>query len=70
MALFRDLIFCIFSTDFFEIFLLFLAIMKGILIFFLEFMSLTRLMYFIVVVVPVVVLSKIKYERSISLLFR
>ena len=55
------LIFCIFST-FLEKFLLFLAIMKGILIFFLEFLSLTRLMYFVVVVV----LSKIKYERSSS----
>ena len=34
MALFRDLIFGIFSTDFFEIFLLFWANLKGILEFF------------------------------------
>ena len=41
MALFRDLIFCIFSTDFFAIFLLFLANLKGILEFFLEFIATT-----------------------------
>ena len=53
MALFRDLIFCIISTDFFAIFLLFLANLKGILEFFLEFMLLTWF--------------KFKYERSSSL---
>ena len=42
MALFRDLIFCIFSTKFFEIFLLILANWKGISDFFMEFLSLTR----------------------------
>ena len=42
MFLFRDLIFCIFSIDFFEIFLLFLANLKGILEFFLEFMLLNQ----------------------------
>ena len=42
MALFRDLIFCFFSTKFLEIFLLFLANLKGISDFFMGFLSLTR----------------------------
>ena len=42
MALFRDFFFLYFSTEFFEFFLLFLANLKGILEFFLEFMLLTR----------------------------
>ena len=41
MALFRDLIFWIFFTEFFEFFLIFLGNLKGILRFFLGFILLT-----------------------------
>ena len=51
MALFKDLIFWIFFTEFLEIFLLFLANLKE----FLEFMLLTRLSNFLVEVVVVLV---------------
>ena len=68
MALFRD---WIFSTDFFAIFLLFLANLKGILEFFLEFMSLTRLSdlsFEVMLVVPPVEAEVVAVAEAVNVL--